>query len=203
MGFVNKFTVIQRKSKPTEENVVTERKVIGKPTFRKSRKDLRTYDEKTKQFKRESKVRDIVSKQDGISTEFVEGATFKWEITFNGEKHTLKEVITRKELQELFVKTNELEGDAGNLETNIEAMAEPTSSTTSVEVELDGDILQPLFVETQENAIFASGIHSPNSGPGNGLTGEPYNNWNVSPANPTSSGGPAPTPSDDDADECF
>ena len=105
--YTNKFTVINRKSKAKEIGRVTERNTLKAPTFRKSTKNLRTYNKETGVFKNESKVRDIIKEKGGVaSKEVVSGATFMWEIEFNGEYQMVKDVVTQKEMESIFAITN-------------------------------------------------------------------------------------------------
>ena len=127
-NYTNRFTVINRKAKPTEAGRLTERNAISQTaTLKDSKINLRTLNKETGVFKDESKVRGIVRKKAGtLSKESVSGATFRWEIEFNGQYQLVKDAVTQKELQSVFAITNTSEDTAVNgFQAGINDIAEP------------------------------------------------------------------------------
>lgn len=193
MGLVNKFTVINKKPKATDKAVTTKRtKRVGEASYKKSNVDLRTYNKEKKSFDRESKTRDVIAQAPNtVREENVEGATFKWEMTFNGQAEVVKEVITQKELQELFVLTNASEdATIRAFEDNIAILADPYSANTSVSVELPANTIHTLYTEPNNNSIFNEHVLA---GPGATLTTQAIGNINISVLNPASPAGQGST----------
>jgi hypothetical protein len=156
-NYTNRFTVINRQPKGTEVGRSTTRTTVLPVTLRDSAIGLRTLNKDTGVLKEESKVRGIISRKSGtIGNEQVTGATFRWEIEFNGEYQVVKEVVTQKEMTSIFAITNASDDSAINgFQASINDIAEPNSTTNSTSVAISGTQMNNLYTN---NSVVATGI---------------------------------------------
>lgn len=211
-NYTNKFTVINRKAAGKDIGMITQRKtLLPQANLRKSSLSLRTLNKDTGVFKDESKVRDVVKQKAGtLTTENVSGATFRWEILFNGEYQVVKDVVTQKELGSIFAITNASDESAINgFQASINDIAEPlapgvaaTAGNSIATVAISGTQMNNLYTNnsgithgtmaTQSNPLFVGNLEP--GLPGDDTLTAAWVNVLISTQSPEPS---------DDAEHCF
>jgi len=140
------FTVLTRKPTARGGDIKTERKVVSKAAVKNGVLDMQDLDKEKETISIRKESKEMLSKQVGMSSELVSGATFLWEQIHNTHRYVVKEVVTLKELQCVMEKTDASEdSDIQDFRRNILEAAESHSGISSVETELGTSQMKDIY----------------------------------------------------------